>query len=233
MRSRRSGAASRGLIAILAVGALALSVWLLRREPAPDGAPPAAPPTDPAGEAPAAAAVSRPGPGDAGRVEIVRAPDETGAQDPDAVPKEEAWRRARLAEIDRQLGILREDADPSQRQMNLQYVLLASISPIADEMGLSAPRATDGVARRVERGPHEHDFVSNNRDYRIPKGLFPVFDDFMSTWAEREARLAELPPEEAVRGLPEPFPLDPSVLADLERLAERAKDAIRRRGQPY
>lgn len=139
----------------------------------------------------------------------------------------------RLNEIDRQLAVLVEDTDPSQRELNLQYVLLVCIAPIADELGLSTDRPNDGVPRKVHRDPLAHDFVVNNRDYRIPKGTFPVLDDYMATRVEREARLRAMPPAEALRGLPDPFPLEPSTLEALRTLAAQAKEAIRRRQDPY
>ncbi len=145
----------------------------------------------------------------------------------------EPWRKLRLDEIDRQLGVLIASEDPTQRQMELQHVLVTCISPLADEMGLSTPTIGDGVTRRVIRNPNEHHYTFGNNEYRIPEGLFAAFDEFHRVWNDRIRRLSELSSAEAAIGLPDPWPLDPQTITELEVLAERAKAAIRRRQDPY
>ncbi len=138
----------------------------------------------------------------------------------------------RLDEVDRALGTLRVHADPTMRQLDLQLLIIVCISPLADELGLSEPASSADMNH--PRVPHEHVFSSNRNYYRIPEGTFPLMDDFMKTWEERNARRAKLTPsEEALFDESDPFPLDLFPMDALEGLAERARAALRRRTEAY
>ncbi|MBL8863556.1 MAG: hypothetical protein JNK02_16320 [Planctomycetes bacterium] len=167
-----------------------------------------------------------------GSVPITEPPRAT-TEVPVTVAELEPWREGRIAEVDRQLGVLAQGKDPMMRQTDLQYLFAICISPIADEMGLSERTIADNVTRRVLRNPQEHLYTFGNREYRIPEGLFPAFDEYQRVWTERDRRLSALPPAEAARGLPDPWPLDPSYLAELGALAARAKAAILQRSEAY
>ncbi len=142
------------------------------------------------------------------------------------------WRKMRLDEVDRALAEVRTGTDLTQRQLELQFFLIVCISPLADEMGLSEPSAT--ADRSHPRSPLEHTFSSNRNYYRIPQGTFPLLDDFMRIWDERNLRRAKLSQaEEAHFDETDPFPLEAFAVRDLESLAERARAALRRRSEAY
>jgi len=142
------------------------------------------------------------------------------------------WRKMRLDEVDRALAEVRTGTDLTQRQLELQFFLIVCISPLADEMGLSEPSAT--ADKSHPRSPLEYAFSSNRNYYRIPQGTFPLLDDFMRIWDERNLRRAKLSQaEEAHFDETDPFPLEAFVMRDLEALAERARAALRRRAEAY
>lgn len=152
----------------------------------------------------------------------------------------EPWRELRLNEVDQQLAILREDKDPSQREMTVTYLVGVCVAPLADERGLSQVRIRDGVMRPVVRTPNEHYMVFGNREYRVPQGMFPAFDHLAAVREEREKQARNKKPkgfvptlESATEAANAPFPLDDANLRDIEAMVLEAKAAIARRVEPY
>ena len=143
------------------------------------------------------------------------------------------WRKMRLEELDRSLEEVRKDLDPQNRQMTLQMFIIAAVSPLADELGLSQPSATADRTRLTD--PNEHAFLSNQNFYRVPVGTFPELDDFMRTWNEREARRAATKSASARLQFESTdlFPMDQFTPERMGDLAERARAAIRRRTEAY
>lgn len=139
----------------------------------------------------------------------------------------------RLEEIDRSLAAVHEDLDPQNRQLTLQMFIIAAVSPLADEMGLSQPSATADRTRLTD--PNAHTFVSNDNFYRIPVGTIPELDDFMRTWNQREVQRASLRKQAAQIEFERTnlFPMEQFTPERMGALAERARAAIRRRTEAY
>jgi hypothetical protein len=144
----------------------------------------------------------------------------------------EPWRKMRLEEIDRSLQVVVEDRDPRMRALQIQMFVIAAVAPLADERGLSERTSTADMSRPAQSD--EHVFTANRNFYRVPKGTFPVLDDFMEIWQQRETRRDAMKLAEADRfDIDEPFPLDRFAINRLEQLASEARVAIERRSEPY
>jgi hypothetical protein len=212
-----------------------LAVWITREGAAPKGRDAAAVPTALPPEMPAIEALVAP-------LDTALArqsgSDEVAAEEPPGPPPDDPdmapwgpWRKIRLEEIDGALQTVRLGERVRSRQLDLQYLVIACVAPLADEMGLSDPGS------QADWSPAASDelvFACNQNYYRIPKGTFPLLDDFFRIWNEREKRRAQLRGAEASGfDTTEPWPLELFSMQDLEALAERAKAAIKRRSEPY
>ena len=142
------------------------------------------------------------------------------------------WRKMRLEEIDRSLRDVLEDRDPSTRVLTAQMFIIAAVSPLADERGLSERASTAAMKHRAQ--PDEHVFQSNRNYYRIPKGTYPLLDEFMEYWREHSRLISDMTPEQmTLLEAEQPALADRFGRERLERLAEEARAALQRRKEPY
>lgn len=94
--------------------------------------------------------------------------------------------------------------------------------------------------RPVSWGQNEHYMHFGDREYRVPKGMFPPYDHLMHVREEREKQARNMKPKEsfptlesATEAANAPFPLDDANLRDIEAMVLEAKAAIARRIEPY
>lgn len=147
----------------------------------------------------------------------------------------EGWRHRRLKEVEKAYEDLRKvverDVDSLQQ---MQHVLVLSIVPIMDELGLAiTPR--QGVYEVTQpSGDTDNYFTFRGKRYKFARGMFPPYDRMMELWTQQEKTANEqvLPP-----GTPppkrRPFDVDERLLNEIEQLKNQAQGAIERRQDPY